>query len=326
MNPDRILGTILGSAVGDALGMPVDGLSHQNVRTYYRGIKGYRADEHRRDLGAGQWTAHTQRAAALVRVLTTEPEPLADAFAAELDALDLRRNAPRFSDEPDGGAATAVAPLGLWWAATDAGDERAFDLVTAALGATHAHPAALAAGFGQAFAVHTLLKESPDELAGPAFFRAVTEKTAWAEDRLGGVSPSPAGRLRLLADHLGAFPLDLQDLCDGTGPAADEAWPFAVAMVARNPLLLEATLLPAINVGGAASAVGSLVGSLVGALHGWAAFPADWREGLEDVARLHVPGSNPRAQLILVVRRDRVHTDVHLPAHGGARLDRYGLR
>ena len=69
LDPDRVLGTLLGTAVGDALGMPIDGLSHQNVRTYYKGIKAYRADEHRRDLGAGQWTALTQRMFALVRSL-----------------------------------------------------------------------------------------------------------------------------------------------------------------------------------------------------------------------------------------------------------------
>ncbi len=125
----------------------------------------------------------------------------------------------------------------------------------------------------------------PDDLDGLAFFHAVTEQTRWAEDRLGSAH-AVSDRLRLLAGHLDDFPLDLQDLCDGTGAAADEAWPFAVAMVARNPLLLEATLLPAINVGGAASAIGACVGALVGALHGWAAFPAWAREGLEDVARL----------------------------------------
>ena len=46
MDRDKVRGALLGTAVGDALGMPVEGLSHQNVRTYYKGIKGYRADEH----------------------------------------------------------------------------------------------------------------------------------------------------------------------------------------------------------------------------------------------------------------------------------------
>lgn len=286
LDHDHMLGALLGTAVGDALGMPIDGLSHQNVRTYYKGIKGYRADEHRRDFDAGQWTGIAQRAFALVRALTATdgPDTLPDRYARELERL--YPGARRWRNDTTVDAATAAAPLGVWWAAVEVTKEEAFDTITGVLRAANDHPAALTAGFGQAFAVRTALLHTLANLDGPTFFRAVAEMTDWAENQLGGPTPSPSDRLRLLADHLDDFPLDLQDLCDGTGAAADEAWPFAVAMVARNPLLLEATLLPAINVGGAASAIGALVGALVGALHGWAAFPADWRDGLEDRARL----------------------------------------
>ncbi|HEX8386543.1 MAG TPA: ADP-ribosylglycohydrolase family protein, partial [Rubricoccaceae bacterium] len=77
-------------------------------------------------------------------------------------------------------------------------------------------------------------------------------------------------------------PLDLQDACNGTGSAADEAFPFALAMVARGPELAEATLLSAVNVGGDAAAVGAMVGAMVGAIHGASVFPAAWLDGLED--------------------------------------------
>lgn len=282
---DRLTGAMLGAAAGDALGMPVDGLSHPHVRTYYRGIKGLRADEKRGDLEAGQWTGHTQRALALARALADPAPSLRERYGEEL--ARLRPHARRWTEEPaftTSAAAAAAAPLGLWWAASGAGEGEALARVREAFGP--APPAALAAALGQAFAVRYLLAEAPDDLDGPAFLEAVTEMTGRAEAALGGAAPSPAERLRALAPHLGAFPLDLQDRCDGTGPAADEAWPFAVAMLARNPRLLDATLLPAINVGGAASATGAMVGALLGALHGWAAFPADWREGLEDAAHL----------------------------------------
>ncbi len=95
LDHDHILGALLSTAVGDALGMPIDGLSHQNVRTYYKGIKGYRADEHRRDLGAGQWTAHTQRTFSIARAFVSEtPEtPIRDRFIEEV--------APAHSPEAD---------------------------------------------------------------------------------------------------------------------------------------------------------------------------------------------------------------------------------
>ncbi len=284
IDPDRIKGALLGAAVGDALGMPVEGLSHQNVRTYYKGIKGYRADEHRRDLGAGQWTGRTQRTFALAHVLA-EAAPHATVrprYAEALAPIDLRR--PPTPGRGAGGTIAAVTPLAVWWSREGRTDEEIAELVGSAFEA-EADGAVLAAAVGQAVALRGLFASAPADLDGPTFFDAVTAATARAERTL-GLSSSVSDRLRLLAGHLGAFPLDLQDLCDGTGPAADEAWPFAVAMLARNPTLLEATLLPAINVGGDAPTVGACLGALLGALHGWAAFPDDWREGLEDRARL----------------------------------------
>lgn len=283
MNRDRVLGALLGTAVGDALGMPIDGLSHQNVRTYYKGIKGYRADEHRRDLSAGQWTAHTQRTFALVRALAATPAGAATAKPHPGLIPDVRRVSAPVSPVA---AATAAAPFGVWWRAREGEWGPMLTSISSAFRAVSTEASARAAAFGQAVAIRALLGSDAGSLDGIAFFADIIDATAWAEDQLGGASPSPAARLRLLADHLDDFPLDLQDLCDGTGPAADEAWPFAVAMVARNPELLESTILPAINVGGAASAIGACVGALVGALHGWAAFPAEWREGLEDAERL----------------------------------------
>lgn len=294
LDTDRILGTLLGTAVGDALGMPIDGLSHQNVRTYYKGIKGYRADEHRRDLSAGQWTALTQRTFALVRVLA-DPESHATVrtrYAEEVGRLDLRR--PNAAGEASG--IVVATPLSVWWASDGETDEAVVELVAAALG-DEVGETTRAAAVGHAFAVRHLLAAAPDDLDGMAFIRIIADATRWAEDQLGS-RHGPSERLRSLVDHLDEFPLDLQDRCGGTGPAADEAWPFAVAMVARNPLLLEATLLPAINVGGAASAIGACVGALVGALHGWAVFPAEWREGLEEHVQLEAKANAFAASLL----------------------------
>jgi ADP-ribosyl-[dinitrogen reductase] hydrolase len=148
-----------------------------------------------------------------------------------------------------------------------------------------ASPPALAAAHGMARAVALALASGPAALDGPRFFEAVEGAVAWFEVEDGMGTPVSA-RLRALAPYLNETPLDLQDRCNGTGPAADEAFPFAVAMFARNPALVEATLLSAVNVGGAASAVGAMTGALLGACNGWGAFPAEWRERLEDAARL----------------------------------------
>lgn len=303
MTRDKIIGTLLGTAVGDALGMPIEGLSHQNVRTYYKGIKEYRADDQRGDLGKGQWTDDTQFTFAVARALIEAelmdewPEEAAHEYVGLMD--DARRWGPTTqaavdrlaegmsleeagdAEQSTDGAAMRAAPLGAWWAATDASRDEALAAIQPVLAVTHRHPAALAAGVGQAFAVQAALNQTVDGFEQDYFWSELITMTEWAESQLGGDDKSVSTRLHQLAGHLDEFPLDLRDLCGGASVRADEAWPFAMAMFARAPHLIENTLLSAINVGGDADTTGAMLGALLGALHGWSAFPDEWRDGLE---------------------------------------------
>lgn len=307
---DRALGALLGTAVGDALGMPLEGLSHQNVRTYYKGVKAYRPDEKRGDLDAGQWTDDTQLTFAVARALTASEIRAADPDAlvqvvrqAYIDALpEARRWGPtttaavqRLAGQavdvppatvPTNGAAMRAAPLGLWWAATEAEVDAAWRFIGPVLSVTHTEPASLAAGFGQAWAVGWAVRHTAADFDQAAFWGEAQAIVRWAEDELGGDDIRVSERLAKLHSNLDDWPLDLQDLCDGTGIAADEAWPFALAMFARHPDLVEASLLSAINVGGDADTVGAMTGALLGALNGWSAFPDEWKDGLEARKRL----------------------------------------
>jgi ADP-ribosylglycohydrolase len=272
LDPARIHGALLGCAIGDALAMPLEGLSHQNVRTYYRGIRDFRPDEKRGDLAAGQWTGRTQALLALSRAENTR---------GVLPSIrDMRRAG---SAPPAGLLITAAGALGVRWGIDDWMPEvAAANLRTAYAGIQ----APLAASFGHALAVRTLLRSDASTLDGIAFVEQVAEATAWAEDHF-STDDRCSTRLTRLAQHLDLFPLDLQDLCGGTGAAPDEAWPFAVAMLARQPGLVEASLLSAINVGGDAPTVGACLGTLLGALHGVDGFPPRWRtdvEGAEMIA------------------------------------------
>ncbi len=289
---DRIRGVLLGLALGDALGMPVDRLSHVNVRTYYKGIKELVADEKRGDLGAGQWTVHTQRASALARTLTrlrpaadhAWSEALVEGLDRELEGVALRR-----AQEGWWGAGAAApacaAPFGVWAHATGADDEQLAAVVHAALWKHAVDLTAIAAATGMARAVALALEADPAAVDGPAFFAGVSATTAWVEED-SGMEDRLTDRMAGLARHLDDFPLDLQDRCGGTDDAAAVVFPFSVAMAARGPALAEATLLSAVNVGGAASAVGAMTGALLGAFNGWSAFPAEWRGGGEDADRL----------------------------------------
>jgi ADP-ribosyl-[dinitrogen reductase] hydrolase len=308
VSADRVVGSLMATAVGDALGMPIEGLSHSNVRTYYKGIKEYRDDDQRGDLDAGQWTDDTQMTFALVRALTAASDPADWPAVAADEYVALRPDARRWGktstaaidrlangtsptdagtpDRDSDGAAMRAAPLGAWWAATEATRADAFAAIRPVLSVTHRHPAALAAGWGQAVAVRALLRlDDLEAFDRDAFWATLIEETVWAEDQLDG-DHRVSERLRSLDGIIDSFPLDLRDACDGVGVRADEAWPFACAMVARRPHLLENTLLSGINVGGDADTTGAMMGAMLGALHGWAAFPDEWHEGLEDAERL----------------------------------------
>lgn len=271
----RALGALLGTAIGDALGMPVDGLSHQNVRTYYRGIKHFRDDEQRRDLRAGQWTFRTQLALGFAA-------PRVGAPAGRSEPLRrLAADAP----PPAGAAPATVAAIAVHAAAAGWTADERLAIVDDRLGAYWRQPAARAAAFGQLHALVLLLGASRETFDGRAFVEDVAGATAWAEARL-GADDACSRRLARLAHHLADLPLDLQDRCDGTGFQPDQAWPFAVAMFARNPDLVEGTILSAINVGGDAATIGACTGALIGALHGREAFPTAWRAQVEGRARL----------------------------------------
>ncbi|WP_420454232.1 ADP-ribosylglycohydrolase family protein [Rubrivirga sp.] len=279
---DRLVATILGSAVGDALGMPVEGLSHQNVRTYYKGVKEMRADEKRGDLDAGQWTADTQRARALARALATgapdSPEEVRAAFVAEMDGVALRRGDVA---SPSSAGAASAAPLGVQARLRGLKDLASARWAGLLLQSVDPHPVAHVAAAAQVAALRTCLGKDPDALAGPEIV-AAARSAALDGEKLLGTDGRVSSRLGRVVGRLDDYPLDLQDLCAGTGSAADEAFPFAVAMVARSPALVESTLLAAVNVGGDASAVGACVGAMLGALHGLGAFPDAWLDALDD--------------------------------------------
>jgi ADP-ribosylglycohydrolase len=265
--------------------MPIEGLSHQNVRTYYRGVKELRADEKRGDLAAGQWTADTQRARALTRALTVStpdsPEEARVAFHAALADLGasgaLRRG--DVAVRPSSAPAACAAPLGVQARLRGLGSLAIARWAGLMLAPVDPSPAAHVAAAAQAAAVAACLGR--DAITGDGLMLVALGAARDAE-RLLGADKRVSTRIEALQGRLHDFPLDLQDACNGTGSAADEAFPFALAMVARAPDLVEPTLLSAVNVGGDAAAVGAMVGAMVGAIHGASAFPTEWLEGLED--------------------------------------------
>ncbi len=237
---DRTRGALLGLAVGEALGRPVDKMSHQNVRTYFKGIKGY-VDHERTNVKAGAigpLARSMKRHIAGTRGASTS-------LATEISGDAL----------PGGAHAVANGTAAVLYDA---------DLPESELATLHAA------------ALRYAIESIPDAFDADLFWMRL-EETAQ--------STGMAQPLADVRDALGFFPLDLADACGGTD-TAQAAWLFGAAMFARNPRLVEATLLSSVNVGGWASIVGASAGSLLGALNGWSAFPGEWRDGLSGADEL----------------------------------------
>jgi len=281
---DRLAGALVGAALGDALGMPVEGISHSHVRLYYKGIREMTADTQRRDLAAGQGTADTQRMRALARALTAAPPDapaeVAAAFAGELAALgDLRR--PEVAPAGSSSAAACAAPLGVQARLRGLADLAATRWAGLVLAPVDAHPASTVAATAVVAALREALAPVLPADPGAALLGAARHAAATAE-RLLGTPSRVSTALDRAALHLREVPMDLHDALGGAGPSADGAAVFALAMAVRGPAIPEATLLSAINAGGDASAVGAITGALLGALHGASVWPTDWLDVLED--------------------------------------------
>jgi len=300
---DKLEGALLGLAIGDALGMPIEGLGHQNIRLYYKGIKEYRDDEKRGQFKAGQWTGDTQLTLTLAKIVQggAPPAEWPSLFSDELvrvlaeerrwgpTTLSAARRLSGYS-RPESldeqakatcGAIPRMLPVAAWQVATDVTDEELFSITRALVGVTHLHPLCSVAAFGHLAALRYCMLNEPGSFFADRFWEDVTVAVRRAEEHFGSVEPRISNRLEALRGVLSEFPLDIADVCDGAGAAADEAWPFAIAMVARTSHLPEAAILSGINSCVDSDSVGAMTGSLIGALHGRAAFPAEWIEGLE---------------------------------------------
>jgi ADP-ribosyl-[dinitrogen reductase] hydrolase len=189
---DRVRGCMLGMAVGDALGGPLEGLSAQQIRTHYGrvrnyvdGVQAWKRKPHRWRM-RGLYTDDTQQALALADVLLdfgrVDPERLAELYLAllmpkgsfvgahrgigrsfrhVLAALEQGSPALLAGQSTAGiGAAMRIAPVGLYFAHQNCS---MFDAVMAASLMTHRDIRSLSGAFAVAHAVRRLVAGDPRE-------------------------------------------------------------------------------------------------------------------------------------------------------------------
>lgn len=281
---DRAAGALLGTFVGDALGMAWEGMPGDDVPEVLEMCDAR--------LGRGTYTDDTQMmialAESLLRCDVVDDDDLAGAFLAHVDPRrGYGRGTLRVLDSLRGGtpvgqaacevfegrgslgngAAMRVAPIAVRFY-----DDQVLVGVQARLSArvTHMHPVGIDGAAVQAAAVAAALDDD-DSLAAAA----AACRTADVRRVLDDVHRRTGRWLD---------PAQLRSTASGVSSRADDS--VAAAVVAGSLATdFEQAVTVAIRAGGDTDTVGAMAGAIAGARFGASAIPGRWLDALEDGER-----------------------------------------
>lgn len=315
---DKFKGVLVGCAVGDALGAPVEGLPASVIGDRYGKVTDF-LDER---FGAGRITDDTQMtvtmAQSILELGNFDVEQAALKFGRWIAASDegvkeargvgaacdtaCHRLHQGVSIEESGvesagcGAAMRASPIGLRYYH----DQRVMLLSSidqARL--THTDPRAAAGAAVIAFAVGTGITDE-GALNRASFVQG-------AASFVSGVDRRMSLKLAGLSDYLDASPAE-GFAYTGNGGYVMEAVPAALFAFLHSPYDLEATVLAAVNGGGDADSIGAMAGAVSGAFNGVGNIPARWMDNVEGceyleslAARLYTltPAAKPKRRPIM---------------------------
>ena len=319
----RAYGALAGLALGDALGMPTQAMSPEQIRAVYGHITGLvdgdASQPYAPGMPAGSVTDDTEQALLIASLLVRgrgtssgrvalEAGEFAHALLAwedsmiERGSLDLLGPSTkaalervRAGEDPltvggagtTNGAAMRVTPIGI---AMPTADPEAFaDAVWSSCQVTHA----TRQGFQSAALVAAAVSFGIDAACSPSLdLRSLLWKALSYVDSLperGAWTPDPdvvAATRRAM--QLVANPASSSLAClveqVGTSVASAQAIPMAFALLARDPS--PQALLDAANIGGDTDTIGAIAGAILGAALGVEVLPADSLSVIEEVSHL----------------------------------------
>ena len=315
----RAYGALAGLALGDALGMPTQAMSPQQIQMVYGQVTGLvdgdKSQPYAPGMAAGSVTDDTEQALLIASLLlkghgsglNLDASEFSQALLAwedsmiERGSLDLLgpstkaalervragENPLRVGGEgTTNGAAMRVTPIGI---AASTSDRQLFaDAVWSSCQVTHA----TRQGFQSAALVAAAVSLGIDAGAADvtdllwkavAFVRSLPERGAW--------SPEPdvvaaTHRALKLAAQPSSSPQWLAGQI-GTAVASAQAIPMAFALLARDPS--PRALLQAANLGGDTDTIGAIAGAILGASLGVEVFDAYGLAQVEQVSQLDLP-------------------------------------
>jgi poly(ADP-ribose) glycohydrolase ARH3 len=296
VNLKKFQGALLGTFVGDALGMPVEGMDHDAILAKYEGpIR----DMEPGRLRAGSYTDDTEMMIGLAEALADKGEVdcavigerFVDNFHAERGygpatkkvIAELQKGAKW--DEPgrkvyDGagsfgnGAPMRIAPLGCFFF------DR-LDMIREAAEAcssiTHTHPLGMEGGVVQALAVALAVGMDPVKRFAPVEFADILLNFTNKADYL-----KPLASVREFLKRKKRPEVHEVVKVVGNDVKAYTSCPAAIYSFLRNWASFELTVVYAVNLGGDTDTIGAMAGALAGGYHGVDAIPRRWLEALDN--------------------------------------------
>ena len=314
LNESRCTGSIVGLAVGDAIGYPAEFRRRAQILAEIGGdgIQDFIALKDPRfsrpfftcpDHPPGTFTDDTQMSIAVAESLLSANsgnldqimEEMSRRFVAWADASsnnrapggacmqgcgNLSRGIPwreaGVADSKGCGSAMRVAPIGLFYDDLD----RVTEVARASALLTHGHPAALDAAAAAALMVAMAVQNATpqqmyDEIEKRCCHSSADFSATWRK--------LPA-MLALPPEHV------LTKNVLGEGWIGEEAVASAMYCFWRSPDDYSSAVLTAINTDGDSDSIGAITGSVMGARLGINAIPLSWRDRVEDSEYLHALG------------------------------------
>lgn len=344
----RAHGALAGLALGDALGMPTQAMSPEQIRAVYGRITGLvdadASQPYAPGMPAGSVTDDTEQALLVASLLVRgrgsssgrvalNAVEFAHSLLAwedsmiERGSLDLlgpstkaalervRAGADPLSVGGAGttnGAAMRVTPIGI---AVSTADPEAFaEAVWSSCRVTHA----TRQGFQSAALVAAAVSLGIDAARSPSLdLRSLLWKAVTYVDSLperGAWTPDPdvvAATRRAMQLAVNPASSSLECLVEqvGTSVASAHAIPMAFALLTRDPS--PRALLDAANIGGDTDTIGAIAGAILGATVGVEVLPADSLSMIEEVSHL---GLATVAEQLLALRAPGEHAASAPPA------------
>lgn len=323
---DRITGLLVGCAVGDALGMPVEGLENRlTLRAIRRlgGIRDFLAPQTHvfkslRRLRPGCWTDETQLTMAITRSIIRAGEldydDVATAHIRAFETLELRgwdattkqacrrlaQGTNRLRSGKLGGNGNAVAakiaPIAAWSAMRGENRDALLQHCVNVGVMTHHDPRAIVGAYLIALLVRDALAGPRKWNPSPERYEELIEEARWAEEiligTLGGSDDPISQNLSELSDALDSDSKELAEFSRGATSYVCNSVPYIVALLCGRSWEFEEGVLAAINGGGDTDTNGAMMGAVLGAAFGLRKLPKRFVDKVEEGEILRELGGN----------------------------------